>query len=372
MTGIYIHIPFCVKKCPYCDFFSQTDLSVLTEYMTALKNQTRGLPAREVDSIYIGGGTPSVLSGAQVGELLSIVRNQVGINPDNEITIEVNPLGCDTEKLRAYRNAGINRISVGAQSLNDRTLKLLGRQHSVRDISTALDNAKNAGFNNISVDLILALPDDDEEKISLAVNTLEDKGVKHISFYLLKITEGTPFYDHPPDLLPDDDRTADLYLFIVEKLRSKGFIQYEISNFSQEGYESRHNLKYWNSDEYIGLGAAAHSLTDKKRYSFPADIQAYIDCFSNLSGNWMKGAVVEGKEEWQDYLMLRLRTTMGLSHKSMENRYDFKFNANMKRLLALYETKGLLYRNKDILRLTVPGMLVSNSIISSFLAEAEK
>lgn len=372
MNGIYLHIPFCIKKCPYCDFYSQSANSLIPDYVSALKNQIYGFSKMDTDSIYIGGGTPSLLSAKQLKEIICFIRKRLFIFEDCEITLEVNPNNKNTINLHECRDAGINRLSVGVQSLSDSILKTLGRLHNADDALTMIKKAKKAGFDNINADLMLAVPGQDEAEIEQSIEVLADSGVKHISVYLLKISEGTPFFTNPPEFLPDDDLAADLYWSTVEHLKQNGYKQYEISNFSADGYESRHNMKYWNCEDYIGIGAAAHSSICGKRYSFPPDIYAYLNYFSNPSDNLLKGLRPEGDVDWKDYLMLQLRTKKGLSQDILYKKYSFCFNNSMIELSETYKEKELLVSECGNLSLTTKGMLVSNTIIAGFLAAAEK
>jgi len=371
MTGIYIHIPFCLKKCRYCDFYSLTDTTRLPAFLAALDNQLKSSSAAGVDSIYIGGGTPSLLSGFQMAELAGSLRRIFNPAKDCEFTIEVNPASCDFETLQAYRRAGVNRLSVGVQTFSDTTLSILGRLHSSADARRTFQHAKSAGFTNISADLMLALPGEDEDSIMSSIDELADLGVSHISAYLLKLSEDTPLGKTLPDSLPDDDRASGLYRRAAAYLTHKGYNQYEISNFAEPGFKSRHNLKYWNCDDYIGFGPAAHSSVSGKRYSFARDTKAYIDMFNEPVDDFLLGQHDEGRVDWEDYLMLKLRTNEGLSLSSMKRRFLFSFSDKMKNRLSQYEKAGLLKLDGDCLRLTLDGMLVSNSIISGLLAAAD-
>jgi len=371
MTGIYIHIPFCTKKCGYCDFYSQTDLSYLPAYLDALKNQIKSCAATEVDSIYFGGGTPSLLSGAQLGGLIEALRDGFDISDDCEITVEINPASCDFPTLREYRLLGVNRLSVGVQTSVDAALKILGRPHSAADAFITLEHAAGAGFSNISADLMLALPGEARGDIQASIERLAEFDVSHVSVYLLKLSEDTPLKKANPKTLPDEDAAAQMYLDAVSFLAQKGFYQYEISNFAKPGFECRHNNKYWDCRDYIGFGPAAHSSLGGARYSFMPDLKAYLERFRETPGDFLGGLRREGSVGWDDYLMLRLRTNEGLSLRSMERRFGFSFAADLLAQLGTYEAAGLLRFDGDRLSLTTRGMLVSNTIIASILASAE-
>jgi len=372
MTGIYIHFPFCVKKCNYCDFYSITGLSLVEEYIGAMGNQTAGFPSSEVDSIYIGGGTPSLLEGKQAKAIVDMLKKRFSVKKESEITIEVNPAGCSSDRLREFRDAGINRLSVGIQSMSDKTLKTLGRTHTGSDALKTLQDAKNAGFFNISADIMLGLPDESEDDIKKTVEPLIERGVTHISAYILKLAEGTPMGDTVPDGIPDEDGIADIYMYASGLLESNGYMQYEISNFAQDTYESRHNMKYWNCENYIGMGAGAYSSLDSNRYHFPPDIYEYIRCFKNPSTIFNKGFVYDGEVTWDEYFMLRLRTKQGISFEELKKRFYIEPYSRMEHLLIEFEKKGYTKLIGNTVKLTRKGMLLSNSVISSLLVEAEK
>ena len=368
MTGIYIHFPFCSGKCGYCDFYSRSDLSSIPAYLAALENQIESLSALETDSIYLGGGTPSLLSGSQMGGLFDALMKKISPSAGCEITVEVNPASCGFETLLAYRRAGVNRLSVGVQTACDATLKTLLRPHTAKDSRLVLEEAIKAGFDNISADLMLALPGEDTSHIRASIALLAQCGVSHISSYLLKISEGTAFGRSLPESLPDEDSAADLYLFAVSELCDSGYEQYEISNFAKPGFESRHNLKYWNCEDYIGLGPGAHSSVGAGRYSFPPDLPAYLERFKEPPDSFLSPLREEGAVDSDDYVMLRLRTNEGLSLNAMKKRFGFAFSEEAESRIARYEESGLLRLEKDCLRLTTRGMLVSNSIIAGLLA----
>ena len=371
MTGIYIHIPFCKQKCFYCDFYSETTLLDIPTYMKTLENQIMGFPSREVDSIYIGGGTPSLLSGEQVARLLLVLEKQFKVSKDSEITIEINPDSSDRVKLKEYFSAGINRISVGAQTVNDETLKRLGRLHLAEAAKEILRDAAEVGFNNISCDMMLALPYEDERDISRTIDFFSKNGVKHISAYILKISPDTPFGRNNPKGIPDDDRTADLYDYTVEELEKLGYKQYEISNFSLESYESRHNMKYWNCEEYIGLGAGAFSSIDNMRYHIEGNLKEYLNTFKKPSNDYMKGLIYDGLVGYDDYMILQLRTAKGLDLDEMYERYKFVPTEKMNECFKQYIELGLMKREDKTIYLTEKGFLVSNEILSGLLLAVE-
>ena len=282
MTGIYIHVPFCARKCPYCAFYSEAYSASMAESYTeaVLRNiaayEGQGIAA---DTLYFGGGTPSLLAPAQTEEIINAAKRVFALD-NAEVTLECNPCTVNPEKLSAFRTAGVNRLSVGFQSADDGELALLGRLHNTdRAVKCVLDAAE-AGFENISCDLMTALPGQTPQKLAHSIKTISELPVKHISAYILKPEEGTPFdTEKLRASLPDEDETAALYLETVRLCEEAGFLQYEISNFAKPGFESRHNLKYWrcHRDDYIGIGPGAHSFFGGVRFACPEELGSFIE-----------------------------------------------------------------------------------------------
>jgi len=371
MTGIYIHIPFCRQRCYYCDFFSQTELFHVDRYLEAIKNQMAGYEARSIDSIYIGGGTPSLLDSSQIANLLETINKGFKLDSNTEITVEVNPDSADKEKLYGYLYAGVNRLSIGVQSFSDRTLRTIGRLHTAEKAEQTILDAHRVGFTNIAADIMLGLPYEGKKEVKGAIEILAKTGVHHISAYILKISGDTPFGKEYPEGIADDDTVADIYCYAVEQLEAKGYLQYEISNFAKRNYEGRHNKKYWNCEEYIGLGAGAFSLLESYRYHLPGDIPLYLKTFENPSPNFMKGLVLDGPVEWDDYIIVRLRTTEGLSTKRLEQLFGFQIPARIEEEFKGFIELGLMKRENERIRLTTEGFLLSNDILSRLLLAAE-
>lgn len=360
--GLYIHIPFCVSKCRYCDFYSFGGTAVVPEeYIDAVIRELwrhspcRGVPIRPT-TIYFGGGTPSLLTPAQVSRILSAVAPI----PGTEITLEANPGDLTPEKLDGYREAGINRLSIGVQTSCNESLKRLGRRHTAEQAREAIRLARQAGFENISGDLMLALPGYSKEECLDSIQLLSEEGVTHISSYLLKLEENTPFALHPPKDLPDGDKAADFYLFAVDELAKAGYQQYEISNFAKPGYESRHNLIYWNCDNYLGIGPAAHSCMDSKRFYYPPNLNAFLITSPPL--------FIEGDCNATDYIMLHLRLTSGLDLKELGRNYQIYWGEDKRSFIEQCAKNGLCTFRNDLLALTPKGMLVQNSILCQLLS----
>ncbi|MCL1829822.1 MAG: radical SAM family heme chaperone HemW [Oscillospiraceae bacterium] len=370
MTGIYVHIPFCRQRCHYCDFYSQTDSSLIEPYMTALFNQISAFEPIDVDTIYFGGGTPSLLDSKQLALLIGALNNRFRVKSDAEITLEANPESTTLAKLADYRLAGVNRLSLGIQSLNDLTLGNIGRIHDRRVAIRALEYA-TAIYDNISVDVMLALPGENTDDVDRTLESILEYDIEHISAYILKREPHTYFAELYREEYIDDDIIADIYMHVVDVLAANGFSQYEISNFARSGYRSRHNLKYWNCEEYIGIGAGAYSAIACERYHIEGDTRKYLKDFMRLSGDSKHAMVSDGPVDWTDYFILRLRTTEGLSLNKLKQMFDFTVPENMKRLFTIYEEQGYINVYDNDVHLTRKGFLVSNEILSELLLAAE-
>ncbi|MCR5609370.1 MAG: radical SAM family heme chaperone HemW [Lachnospiraceae bacterium] len=262
MRGIYIHMPFCLRKCRYCDFLSFPNMGFYDDYIKALKNEIKSYNSKEkISTIYIGGGTPSIANPCDIADILEIINDNYDVSCVNEITIEANPKTIDKEKLDIYRKSGINRLSIGLQSANDNELKLLGRVHSYDEFYNNYMLARKCGFNNISIDVMSGIPEQTLESYMETLNKVIKLNPEHISSYSLIIEEGTYFYDHLEELtLPDEDTEREMYYKTNEILKSAGYQRYEISNYAKKGYESRHNSSYWKCMEYYGFGIGASSF----------------------------------------------------------------------------------------------------------------
>ena len=361
--GLYIHIPFCRSKCPYCDFFSmrgnETDYR---EYVELLKNKIvlwGKKTDKMVDTIYFGGGTPSVLGAENICDVLRCIKDNFDVCDDAEVTLEVNPSSGKFFDFAAVKEHGVNRISLGLQSANNNELKLLGRTHILDDVNNTLSLIKNSCIENISLDLMLGIPEQTKKSLKKSINFCAESGVTHISSYILKIEDGTIFdkrrekYD-----FPDEDSTADLYLYAVEYLREKGFEQYEISNFSKSGYESKHNLKYWNLDDYLGIGPAAHSCVDKRRFYYNRSVEDFKNDVIVDDGT---GATSE------EYILLQLRLSKGLNLDKYKEAYGELPSKDFFDKIDKYCKMGLMKRDDKSVSFTPRGFLVSNSIIADLI-----
>ena len=331
--GIYIHIPFCIRKCAYCDFYSITDFSILTAYTDALIAQIRAFRplARGylVDSIFIGGGTPSVLPARQIGQILSALRATFRVSSSVEITMEANPGTLDAENLAGYREAGVNRLSFGLQSADDGELARLSRIHTRRTFEESFLLARLEGFRNINIDLMYALPGQTGQRLADTVSYAVALGPEHISFYGLKLEPETPFGKDPTiaSQIPDEDEQYVMYLSSVHTMESAGYTQYEISNFAKDGMECRHNLKYWHLDEYLGFGPAAYSFFDGKMFSYARDVERFIMNATDLRLLFDEYTVPSEKELAAEYVMVGFRLRRGIDVADYAARFGDDFDA---------------------------------------------
>ena len=368
--GIYIHIPFCRSKCEYCDFYSipgkhEELYAAYTEAVCRHIRETGPLaPKHRVDTIYFGGGTPSYFGAEGLATILTAVRKYFDVAPDAEITFEANPDSVTDQLLRRLKAEGFNRASLGIQCDDDKILKSLGRPHSYRQAVAAFQKMRKAGFDNISVDLMYGLPQQSQFTWRDTLTNVLSLHPEHVSCYGLKVEEGTPLYTYKDSVfLPTDDTQVDMYLAACEILQEQGYRQYEISNFARRGKLSRHNMKYWTGQEYIGFGPNAASDFAGKYFTMVGDLQAYIDGVMN--GGQVIADVLEipVRERAGDYLMLRLRTTQGISAQEYERQYLLPF-APLEAELRRCKERGHAVFENDRWHLTPKGMMVSNSIIS--------
>lgn len=362
--GIYIHVPFCRSKCPYCDFYS---ISLSEDLLTAYTDETIrriGLLKEyniKADSVYFGGGTPSLLGGKNILRIISALRKCAKITSDAEITVEANPSSNLEEFLSGCHAAGVNRLSLGMQSAVKKELAAIGRKHSPDDVLKAMESARLFGIDNISLDLMLGIPYQTIDSLGISLEFINKGAPSHVSAYMLKIEEGTPFYRKKDSLtLPDDDGIADLYEFTFDSLAKLGYVRYEISNAAKNNMISKHNIKYWNCDEYIGIGPAAHGFFDGKRYFFGRSLKDY------LNGALPKFDCIGGSEE--EYIMLRLRLSEGLTERGMMQKFGHGIPKDISSKAKKFEEFGLCKYDKMGVSLTGKGMLVSNAIISEFLS----
>lgn len=362
--GLYIHIPFCLQKCAYCDFYSipNSDVAVQKRYINALILHMETLSApmedRVFDTVYIGGGTPGLLSEDLLTALMNGIRDHFRLAENAEITLETNPAVADETKLRAIRSLGINRLSIGMQSSEETLLRKLGRLHSFEQFTETLRSARCVGFDNLSADVMYALPGQTVEGLLETLRVLIDLSPEHISMYGLKVEENTPFGKMGDRLaLPDEDTQCEMYESACALLESAGYQRYEISNFARTGYESRHNLRYWRREEYLGLGPAAHSFIGGVRFSYPRSIDAYMTALEQgrlpETDSFEPITPMEAEAE---SIMLGLRLAEGISAT----------DALLKRC-ENYIRYGFMEHRNGRIAFTTKGFLVSNTILAELI-----
>lgn len=406
--GIYIHIPFCVHKCIYCDFLSSpADEKTRKRYVKALireinlaaegktnscinkcNNESNNHGKDIVTSIFIGGGTPSVIDASDIKDIIEAVRHNYNVSDEAEITIECNPGTMDEKKAAIYRQAGINRISFGLQSTNNNELRMLGRIHTYEQFLESLRIAEEAGFDNINIDIMSALPGQTIESFKSVLNTAISLEMQHISVYSLIVEDGTALsenIDKYPQI-PSDEEDRDMYHMTKEVLAVAGYEQYEISNYAKKGYECRHNIKYWERCNYIGFGIGAASLYDNIRYTNISDINRYMDILLNNENNkdyccyekntrqsddvWLLRMDVEElskEDEMSEYMFLGLRKTKGIDVNDFKEKFGCDIYDVYDKQIKDNIAAGLLVKNGDYLYLSQRGIDISNTVMSDFI-----
>ncbi|WP_124099080.1 radical SAM family heme chaperone HemW [Ruminococcus sp. Marseille-P6503] len=365
MTGLYIHVPFCLRKCPYCDFYSTGwSMEASDSFTDAVVRNIKRWQGKgvSVDTVYFGGGTPSLLTPEQTGSILDAVAASFSLEKP-EVTMECNPSSSDYDKFCGYRAAGVNRLSFGVQSADDSQLRTLGRLHSFRQAGAAVSDAVKAGFFNISCDIMLGLCGQTPESLEDSIDRICSLPVTHISAYMLKIEENTPYNcDEIKKSVADDELMRIMYLTAVDMLEDKGFMQYEISNFAKPGMESRHNLKYWLGGEYIGIGPSAHSYFQGKRYMCPDDVKSFAA--NNLQAELVTD---EKPDRLEEYIMLGLRLKEGISLSRLSELGGREFAKKAAANALALEKGGLCRCDGGRIALTPEGFLVSNAVILHFI-----
>lgn len=372
--GIYIHIPFCVSKCYYCDFISFPNLSRETnkyvDYLIKeMKMYKELLKDYRVSTVFIGGGTPSYLEPIYIYKILdSIYKNFSG--EFEEITIEANPGTLDSEKLRVYKESRINRISLGVQSLDDRLLKTIGRAHSSKDFYKSIEKIRNTGFKNINTDLIFGLPSQSLKDCEKSLREILRLNIEHISYYSLILEENTlmdKWYKEGKIILPDEDLEREMYYLGKDILKANGYKHYEISNFAKENYESQHNLKYWELKPYIGFGISSHSNLDNKRFWNYSDLNNYYNNINKgrfpISGE----EYIDKEMEMAEYLIMGLRLIDGIDKNNFFDRFNIKIENMYGNVLNKHKKNGLLYIDENSIRFTAKGLDLSNKVYVDIL-----
>lgn len=375
---LYVHIPFCVKKCEYCDFLSgPAGKEIQKAYVQALLKEIQGSvddSDREIVSVFIGGGTPSLLDASDISEIMKMLKKKFVFSDQAEVTIEANPGTLTLQKLRIYRESGINRLSLGLQSVNNDELRMLGRIHDFQGFLESYELARKAGFDNINVDLIFAVPGQTGKGWEYNLRTVAELQPEHVSAYSLIIEEGTPFAEKDLDL-PDEDTEYEMYEDTSRILQEYGYAQYEISNYARDGYICRHNSGYWKRTEYLGLGLGAASLMPWKgsravlRFHNTENMQEYLQwsgCPEKIRKN---ETLLSVKEQEEEFMFLGLRMTEGVSETGFYKRFDVPMEEVYGEVLEKYRSMGFMEKNKDLWRFTRQGIHVSNQILSDFLQD---
>ncbi len=368
-VGLYIHIPFCKSKCKYCDFksFSNINDDIRGKYIDRLVREIREYAERNirVKTVFFGGGTPSLLTPFEFEKIVNSIKEVFLLSQEAEFTIEANPKTIDEEKMRAFSSLGVNRVSIGLQTIHEKELKMLGRIHSYDDFLASYEIVKLVGIDNINVDLMYGIPHQTIETLDKTLDSVLSFDVPHISAYGLILEEGTPFFDMRDTLsLPSEDDEADMYELITRRLNDKGYRHYEISNYAKEGYECRHNLVYWRDEEYIGLGLSAHSYFDGVRFSNPVSINEYLSFDLPLRRNCVRLDIEDVEFE---YAMMNFRLSSGLSLDEYERKFNKSFLIGRKEKIDKYIRLGLMSCNGQRLSFTERGFYLSNTILSDLL-----
>ena len=373
--GLYIHFPFCLSKCRYCDFYSLPTISdgIIDRYISALLKHIEeySIQAKDyiVDSIYFGGGTPSIMTERQIKTVMKKIKSLYRVAQNCEVSVELNPRTADLDKLKAFRRSGINRLSIGVQSFDDKDLDICGRAHNAEDAYNTISLARRAKFDNVSIDLMYGIPGQSLQTVIDNIVTASKLEVDHISLYGLKVEEGTPFwFDRHSLSFPDEETERSMYFNSVGLLAKYGYLQYEISNFAKKGKHCRHNLKYWNCDEYIGFGPAAHSYFGGKRFSLKKNVNLYIDSFDET-----KRVSEQLTDEYIDipyssrvaeYVMLRMRLKTGVDCTAFRKRFGRDFEEMYLDRLSPYIKSGHVVRTGKGYAFSPEGMYVSNYILA--------
>lgn len=361
--GVYIHLPFCAKRCLYCDFFSSTRLEDMSAYAGAVCRGIRESASGErVDTVYFGGGTPSLFEAEEVKKMLGAVRESFSVTQDCEITLEVNPAGQNEKKFQSLRETGVNRMSVGVQSLNDRELKTIGRLHDAETALKTLQAAKKAGFELINADLIYGLPYQTKESFRSSLERIVETGVSHLSCYCLTLNDRSPLKKQE---LTGEEEQREMYLGCCEFLEAAGIKQYEVSNFARPGRESRHNIKYWTGKRVLGVGAGAHGFDGRERYFIKPDIDAFLS--RPVRELKITEEEIGEDDRLEEYIIFSLRLRTGIKWKTLCELGGEEAKKRIARLLPDLKRSGLALEDDEGFFLTPEGMFVSNSIISRII-----
>ena len=371
-TSAYVHIPFCTQICYYCDF-SKVFIKnqPVDSYLEHLIEEYHSYDIKKLRTLYIGGGTPTALSAPQLAFLLEKLTDKLDLSYLEELTIEANPGDLDEEKIAVLKDSPVNRVSLGVQTFNDRMLKQIGRSHLEKDIYENIANLKKAGFDNISIDLIYALPKQTMEDVKTNVAKAIALDIPHMSLYSLILENHTVFMNRMRRgklPLPKEDLEAEMFEYIIAELEKAGFEHYEISNFSKPGFESRHNLMYWDNAEYYGIGAGASGYVNGVRYKNHGPIRHYLQAVE--AGNArVQEEVLTLKEKMEEEMFLGLRKKSGVSKKRFEEKFGLSFEDQYGAVVSELTEQGLLVPDKDIIRMTKKGLFLGDTVAEKFILE---
>jgi len=366
--GLYVHIPFCISKCNYCDFYSITNKKYIVPYINALCKDVEKYQNKAFTSVYIGGGSPSLLDMEVITKLFDNI-NKLNLTGVEEITIEANPSQITVEKLACYLNLGINRISIGVQSFNPKILKNIGRIHTGEDAKKAVKLAKSSGFKNINADLIYGLPGESILDLNEDIKKIVDLDIEHISAYSLMLEENTSLYnliEKNKLNLPTDEVVEEMYDIVNQELPKLGYNRYEVSNFAKEGYECKHNMLYWSDCSYIGVGCAAASLINDIRYKNNCSVEEYILKIShNIDVNEVEKRTQN--DAIFEYIFLSLRKVIGLDKRDFQVKFKANFEKEFKSEIQELAKLNLISENDNYIYLTPTGFKISNMVFEKFI-----
>ena len=372
--SLYIHIPFCMSKCSYCDFlsFANKDGKIedyINALITELKLYKERLSDYQIKTIFIGGGTPSNIDAVYIKKILKYINENYNVKNLEEVSIETNPGTLNKEKIKTYIESGINRVSMGVQSLNNDILKSIGRIHSDKDFYESFKLLREMGIGNINVDLMFGLPNQNMDDIIYSLDKMTDLGVEHISYYGLILEEGTPLYnlyEKGHIVLPTEEKERAMYHKIIRILKNKGYNHYEISNFSLSGYECCHNLTYWNINPYLGIGLNSHSNMDGLRFSNTIDLEEYIELLTKEKLPIINQEYIDEDTEIEEFCIMALRKIEGIDKSEFKRRFNREIEDMYSREIDKHVKNGLI-KNNDNISLTSKGLDLSNLVEVDFL-----